>query len=186
MSIRHRILADASTVRTRISSLAASLSSRRPAGCDLVVVLNGSVLFASDLFRALTVPARVDFVSVSAYRPDAGRVRLLKDLDLDVTGRHVVLVHDVVHTGLTTAYLVGELERRGAATVEVCTMVDRAGRRIVPVTIHLAGFEVTDEFVIGMGLDYRGRYRNLDSLLVVDEADLERDPDALTGDLYGA
>lgn len=184
MTVRHRLLADAAAVQARVAELGADLSTRHRDGCVLVGVLNGSVPFVADLMRTITVPVRVDFVSVSSYRPDAGRIRLLKDLDLDVAGQRLVLVHDVVHTGLTTAYLVGELRRRGAAEVEVCALVDRVGRRVVPVTVHAAGFVVEHEFVLGMGLDHRGRYRNLDALLLVDEADLERDPDALTGDLY--
>jgi len=113
-------------------------------------------------------------------------VRLVKDLGLDVAGQAVVLVHDVVHTGLTTAYLVAELHRRGAATVEVCALVDRNSSRVVPVAVDHAGFVVGDEYIIGMGLDHHGRYRNLASLIAVDEHALEADPDALVADLYAA
>jgi hypoxanthine phosphoribosyltransferase len=183
-------LADAAQVRQRIEELAAVLSERHPPsvapqGVVLVAVLKGSVPFVADLSRALSVAVRLDFVAVSSYRPDAGRVRLVKDLGIDVSGHAVVLVHDVVHTGLTTAYLVGELWRRGAASVEVCALVDRSGRRVVPVDVDHAGFRVGDEYVVGMGLDHAGRYRNLDALVAVDEAALDTDPDALVGELYG-
>jgi hypoxanthine phosphoribosyltransferase len=185
VTIRHRVLADQAGVRARVGEMAADLSRLHPGGCTLVGVLTGSVVFTADLARAMTVPVRVDFVGVSSYRPDAGRVRLLKDLELDVSGHAVVIVHDVVHTGLTTAYLVGEMRRRGAVAVDVCALVDRTGRRVVPVPVRAAGFVVHDEYVVGMGLDHRGRYRNLDSLVLVDEADLEADADALVGDVYG-
>jgi hypoxanthine phosphoribosyltransferase len=190
VTVPHRVLADAAGVRQRIDELAAILSERHPpatspGGVVLVGVLKGSVPFVADLARALSIAVRVDFVAVSAYRPDAGRVRLVKDLGIDVSGHAVVLVHDVVHTGLTTAYLVGELWRRGAASVEVCALVDRSGRRVVPVDVDHAGFRVGDEYVVGMGLDHAGRYRNLDALVAVDEAALDADPDALVGELYG-
>ena len=185
MTVRHQVLATASDVQARITELGAELSSAHPDGCVLVGVLTGSVPFTADLARSMTVPVRVDFVGVSSYRPEAGRVRLVKDLDLDVSGRAVVILHDVVHTGLTTAYLVGEMRRRGASAVDVCALVDRVGRRVVPVQVRAAGFVVHDDYVVGMGLDHRGRYRNLGALVLVDEADLDADADALVGDVYG-
>jgi hypoxanthine phosphoribosyltransferase len=185
VTVRHRVLAAATEVQSRVDELGAQLSAAHPNGCLLVGVLTGSVLFTADLARAMSVPVRIDFVGVSSYRPEAGRVRLVKDLDLDVSGQSVVIVHDVVHTGLTTAYLVGEMRRRGASTVDVCALVDRVGRRVVPVAVRAAGFVVQDDYVVGMGLDHRGRYRNLGALMLVDEADLEADADALVGDVYG-
>jgi hypoxanthine phosphoribosyltransferase len=189
VTIAHRLVADAQGVRRRVHELAGDLSARHSStkadGLVLVGVLKGSMPFVADLARALDMPVRVDFVAVSSYRPESGRVRLVKDLALDVSGQSVVLVHDVVHTGLTTAYLVGEVQRRGAKSVEVCALVDRNARRVVPVDVHLAGFRVGEEYVIGMGLDHRGRYRNLGALVAVDEAALDADPDALVGDLYG-
>ncbi|HEX7096409.1 MAG TPA: phosphoribosyltransferase family protein [Acidimicrobiales bacterium] len=184
MTVRHRVLADADAVQARVAAMGNELAARHPDGCVLVGVLKGSVIVLADLVRAMCVSTRVDFVAVSSYRPGAGRVRLLKDLDLDVTGAPVVLVQDVVHTGLTAAFLTRELARRGASSVEVCALVDRRARRIVPVEVRTAGFVVDDEYVIGMGLDRLGLYRNLRSLVAVDEAALAADPDALVGDLY--
>jgi hypoxanthine phosphoribosyltransferase len=190
VTVAHRMLADAAEVRQRVDELARTLDERhprsvRPDGVVLIGVLNGSVPFVADLARALRVRVRLDFVAVSSYRPDAGRVRLVKDVGIDVSGQAAVLVHDVVHTGLTTAYPVAELRRRGAASVEVCALVDRSARRLVPVDVDHAGFRVGEEYVVGMGLDHRGRYRNLDVLVAVDEGALDADPDALVGDLYG-
>ncbi len=191
MTVAHRVVADADRVRRRIAEMGDELALRhaddgRDDGVVLVGVLKGSVPFVADLSRVIPMPVLVDFVAVSSYRPDAGRVRLVKDLSLDVTDRAVVLTHDVVHTGLTTAYLVGELRRRGARSVEVCALVDRSASRLVPVEVGLAGFRVDDEFVVGMGLDHRGRYRNVGALVAVDEEALDADPDALLGDLYGS
>jgi hypoxanthine phosphoribosyltransferase len=189
VTVAHHRLADAPGVRRRVEELATAIAARhprdvRPEGVLLVGVLKGSVPFVADLARALPLAVRVDFVAVSSYRPDAGRVRLVKDLSVDVSGEAVVLVHDVVHTGLTTAYLVAELRRRGAVSVEVCALVDRNGSRLVPVDVDHAAFVVGDEYVVGMGLDHHGRYRNLAELVVVDEQALGDDPDALVEELY--
>jgi hypoxanthine phosphoribosyltransferase len=190
VTVAHRVVADADGVRRRVAELGVEIARRHDGerahdGVVVVGVLKGSVPFVADLSRSIPVPVLVDFVAVSSYRPDAGRVRLVKDLSLDVTDRAVVLAHDVVHTGLTTAYLVGELRRRGARSVDVCALVDRSASRVVPVEVDLAGFHVGDEYVVGMGLDHRGRYRNLGGLVAVDEGALDADPDALVGDLYG-
>jgi hypoxanthine phosphoribosyltransferase len=191
VTLAHRVVADAEGVRRRVRELGDELVARHagdaPAdGLVVVGVLKGSVPFVADLVRAIPTTVLVDFVAVSSYRPGAGRVRLVKDLGLDVAGRAVVLAHDVVHTGLTTAYLVGELVRRGARSVEVCALVDRGTRRLVPIDVDLAGFSVGDDYIVGMGLDHRGRYRNLDALVAVDQEALDADPDALVGELYGA
>jgi hypoxanthine phosphoribosyltransferase len=189
VTVAHRVVADADGVRRRVAAIGGEIDARHAdGGADgvvLVGVLKGSVPFVADLARTIALPVWLDFVAVSSYRPDAGRVRLVKDLGLDVTDRAVVLVHDVVHTGLTTAYLVAELRRRGARSVEVCALVDRGASRLVPVAVDIAGFRVGDEYVVGMGLDHQGRYRNLDMLVAVDQAALDADPDALVGDLYG-
>jgi hypoxanthine phosphoribosyltransferase len=180
-----RVVADADTVRARVRELGAAIAEHHPHGVTLVGVLKGGVPFVADLARAIDVPVLVDFLAVSAYRPGAARVRLVKDLDFDIGDQAVVLVHDVVDSGLTAGYLLGELRRRGAASVEVCTLVDRAARRLLPVAIAYVGFRVGDEYVIGMGLDHAGRYRNLDVLVAVDEGTLAHDPDAYVAMLYG-
>ncbi|HEV8296241.1 MAG TPA: phosphoribosyltransferase family protein [Acidimicrobiales bacterium] len=180
-----RVLADADAVRARVRDLGAVITARHPHGAVLVAVLKGSVPFLADLARAVDAPITIDFLAVSAYRQGGGRVRLVKDLDADVGGRAVVLVQDVVDSGLTTGYLLDELRRRDPSSVDVCALVDRDARRILPVPLIGAGFQVGDDYVVGMGLDHRGRYRNLDLLAVVDEEALERDPDAYVTELYG-
>jgi hypoxanthine phosphoribosyltransferase len=150
----------------------------------LVAVLKGSVPFLADLARALTIAPVVDFLAVSPYAEGTGRVRIVKDLDLDVAGRAVVLVEDVVDTGLTTTYLLGELRRRGARSVDVCALVDKVRRRVVPVPLRWVGFAVEEDYVVGYGLGHAERYRNLPLVAAADLAALRADPDALLEELY--
>ena len=150
----------------------------------LVGLLKGSVPFLADLARALTVRPVVDFMAVSPYQAGTGRVRIVKDLDLDVAGRSVVLVQDVVDTGLTTTYLLGELRGRGARSVEVCALVDKVRRRVVPVPLRWVGFVVQEDYLVGYGLGHEERYRNLPLLATADLALLRADPEALVGQLY--
>ena len=164
--------------------MAAEISRAHTDGVVLVAVLKGSVPFLSDLVRALTVLPVIDFMAISAYAPDSGRVRIVKDLDLDITGRDVVLVEDIVDTGLTLHYLLAELGRRQPRSLEACTLLDRTSRRIIPTPVHYRGFEIGDEFVLGYGLDFDQRYRNLDRVVVADLAVLREDSDAYVSALY--
>jgi hypoxanthine phosphoribosyltransferase len=150
----------------------------------LIAVLKGAVPFLADLVRHLRVVPVVDFLAISAYAPDTGRVRIVKDLDLDVFDRDVVLVEDIVDTGLTLTYLLRELRGRGARSVEACTLLDKSVRRIVPTPVRFTGFDIGDEFVLGYGLDFAGRYRNLDRVVTGDLALLRADPDAYVGALF--
>ncbi len=140
--------------------------------------------FLADLVRAVAVEVSVDFLAISAYAEGTGRVRIVKDLETDIWGRDVVLVEDLVDTGLTATYVLGELRRRGPRTVEVCTVLDKAVRRLVPVRLRFVGFEIGDEFVIGYGMDFGERYRNLDRIVAADLHALRADPDAHVEALY--
>jgi hypoxanthine phosphoribosyltransferase len=168
-----------------VARLGRELSATHDDGVVLVGVLKGSVPFLADLARALTIAPVVDFLAVSPYAEGTGRVRIVKDLDLDVTGRAVVLVEDVVDTGLTTTFLLGELRRRGARSVEVCALVDKVRRRVVPVPLRWVGFAVEEDYVVGYGLGHAERYRNLPLVAAADLAALRADPDALLAELYG-
>jgi len=150
----------------------------------LVAVLKGSVPFLADMVRALTVSPLIDFMAISAYAPDSGRVRIVKDLEVDVYGRDVVLVEDIVDTGLTLTYLLGQLRGRDARSVEACALLDKSARRIVPTPVRFRGFEIGDEFVLGYGLDFAGRYRNLNRVVAGDLGVLRSDPDAYVAELY--
>ena len=164
--------------------LAGEISAAYDDDVVLIAVLKGAVPFLADLVRHLGVVPLVDFLAISAYAPETGRVRIVKDLDLDVFDRDVVLVEDIVDTGLTLTYLLGELRGRGARSVEACTLLDKSVRRIVPTPVRFTGFDIGDEFVLGYGLDFAGRYRNLDRVVTGDLDLLRADPDAYVGALF--
>jgi hypoxanthine phosphoribosyltransferase len=150
----------------------------------LVSVLKGGVVFLSDLFRAIDLPVRIDFMSISSYgagsEATGGVVRILKDLDHDIGGEDVIVVEDIIDTGLTLSYLLATLRAREPASLEVCTLLDKVARRIPPLPIRYRGFECPDRFVVGYGLDHEERYRNLPVILAIDDqAALDEDPDAL-------
>jgi hypoxanthine phosphoribosyltransferase len=160
------------------------MSSAYPDGVLLIGVLKGSVPFLADVARAMTIPTEVDFLAISAYAEGTGRVRIVKDLEADIAGRDVVLVEDIVDTGLTLSYVLGELRRRSPRSVEVCALLDKTVRRIVPVPLRFVGFAIPDAFVLGYGMDFAERYRNLDRVVAGDLRALRTNPDAHVKDLY--
>ncbi|GIX49483.1 MAG: hypoxanthine phosphoribosyltransferase [Candidatus Tectimicrobiota bacterium] len=171
------VLFSAAELRARVEALGQEISAAY-AGKDLVLVgiLKGAVVFLADLMRAISVPLAVDFLAIASYgsKRASGVVRLTKDLDEDIGGRHVLVVEDIVDTGLTLSYLLRTLEARRPASLQVCTLLDRTVRRIVPLPIAFRGFELPDRFVVGYGLDYRQRYRNLPFIGVLTPEALER------------
>lgn len=178
------VLIPADELRAGVARLAAAVSADHPDGVVLVAVLKGSVPFMADLVRALTVPVEVDFLAVSSYAEGTGRVRLVKDLDIDINGRAVVLVEDVVDTGLTLTWLRGVLTARGPRSLRVCTLLDKAVRRIVPTPLDYVGFKIDDVFALGYGLDFAERYRNLDCIVRGEIEALKADPDAYVDTLF--
>ena len=164
--------------------MAAEISADHGDGVVLVAVLKGSVPFLADMVRAMSVKPVVDFMAISAYAPDSGRVRIVKDTEIDLFDREVVLVEDIVDTGLSLSYLLRQLEQRRPRSLSACTLIDKAARRIVPAPLRYRAFEIGDEFVVGYGLDYAERYRNLDRVVAADLALLREDPDAYVADLY--
>ncbi len=158
----------------------------RPEPPVFVGVLRGAAIFLADLIRAASIDIVTDFMSISSYNASgaqSGVVRIVKDLDLDISGRDVVVVEDIVDTGLTLNYLRNALDQRRPASLRVVTLMDKSARRIAPVTIEYVGFEVPDFFVVGYGLDFQGRYRNLPDVLAVhDLARLVNDPGLLQRD----
>ncbi len=130
----------------------------------LISILKGSVVFMADLMREITVHCDIDFMSVSSYgkgRKTSGVVRILKDLDTDITGRDVIVVEDILDSGMTLSYLLELLKARGAGSIKLCTLLDKPDRRVADVKVDYCGFVIPDEFVVGYGLDYADRYRNL-------------------------
>ncbi len=150
----------------------------------LVGVLNGSVIFTADLIRRISVPAEVDFLSLTRYGGQ-GRVGIAMDTEVSLENRHVIIVEDIVDTGLTLTALRRLLELRGVASLATATLLDKASRRIVDVALEYRGFEVGDEFLLGYGLDWEGRFRNVRSLwAVMDLPALTEDPDSFTPFAY--
>jgi hypoxanthine phosphoribosyltransferase len=149
----------------------------------LISVLKGGSVFLADLIRTVQLPVSIDYMSISRYGGAAesmGRVRIVKDLEDDLGGRDVIVVEDIVDTGLTLGYLISVLESRNPASVAVCALLDKSVRRIAPLEIRYRGFECPDVFVVGYGLDFHERYRNIPDLLAVqDMARLDEEPDAL-------
>ena len=140
----------------------------------LIGVLKGAFIFLADLVRHITVPCSVDFVRLSSYGAGistSGTVREVMPLADPVTGRHVIVVEEIVDSGLTLAKLLGDLERQGPASLRVCTLVDKTGRRQARIPVHYRGFHVEDGFLLGYGLDLDERYRNLPGIYVMEEGD---------------
>ena len=150
----------------------------------LICILKGAVVFLADLIREIDLPVRMDFMSISSYgsgsEATGGVVRILKDLDQDIGGEDVIVVEDIIDTGLTLSYLLATLRARQPTSLEVCTLLDKSVRRIAPLEIRYRGFDCPDRFVVGYGLDHGERYRNVRAILAVDDqAALAADPDSL-------
>ena len=161
----------------------------RGAHPSCISVLKGGSVFLADLIREIALPVSIDYMSISRYGGAAesrGRVRIVKDLDDDIGDRDVIIVEDIVDTGLTLSYLISVLESRNPASVRVCALLDKSIRRIAPLEIRYRGFDCPDVFVVGYGLDVRERYRNVPDILAVqDLASIQADPDLLLPFLPG-
>jgi hypoxanthine phosphoribosyltransferase len=168
------VLLDAETIQARVRELAVEIESDYPDGEDihLVGVLKGAFVFMADLVRAMTPRVSLDFIAVSSYvksTKSSGEVRLLKDLDFGLQGRHVIIVEDIVDTGLTLTYLQDILRARSPKTLRTACLLSKPSRRQVDVAVEYIGFTIEDRFVVGYGLDYAERYRNLSYIAVLDE-----------------
>lgn len=172
-----QILVSPVEVETRVRALARKISrDYRGQSIVLVGVLKGITFFLADLARQITVPMAIDYLSISRYArgepagPEVSRVAIQRDLDNPIEGRHVILVEDIVNTGLTLQYVVGALRARNPASLETVTLLDRPSRRIADVSLRYVGFQVPSDFVVGYGLDYRELYRNLPFICVLKPA----------------
>jgi hypoxanthine phosphoribosyltransferase len=159
------VLISAETLRARTAELAARIDTDY-AGRELLLVgvLKGAVMVMADLARAMHLPVEMDWMAVSSYgsgTKSSGVVRILKDLDTDISGRHVLIVEDIVDSGLTLSWLVGNLKSREPASVEVCAMLRKPTAVKMEVDVRYIGFDIADDFVVGYGLDYSQKYRNL-------------------------
>ncbi|HEX3035026.1 MAG TPA: hypoxanthine phosphoribosyltransferase [Thermodesulfobacteriota bacterium] len=164
------ILITEEEIKKRVKELGRKIShDYRGKDTILVTVLRGGMVFVCDLMREISIPVTVDFLSISSYSGmvQIGVVRILKDLDESIEDRHVILVEDIVDTGLTLSYILKTLRARKPADVRVCALLDKKVQRIVDVPIDYRGFEIPDEFVVGYGMDFNQRYRNLPFIAVL-------------------
>jgi hypoxanthine phosphoribosyltransferase len=180
-----RVLIDRESLARHVERIAGEITADHPDRVVLVGVLKGALIFLADLARAITdVDVTVDFLAISRYAPDSGRVRILKDLEVDVEGRDVVIVEDLVDTGLTIAYLLSHVQERAPRSLDVCTLLDRPARRIVPQPVRYVGQQIDDVFVLGYGLHYADLYRNVPYIVEVDRRVVLERPEAYVDALY--
>jgi hypoxanthine phosphoribosyltransferase len=165
MQVIDRVLYTPDQIQKRVAELGAQIS-KDYAGESLLLigVLRGVIFFMTDLLRAIKIPVEVDFMSVSSYSAesrDLGFVRLVKDLELSITNRHVLFVEDIIDTGLTINYLLRTLKARKPASLEVCVLFNKEKRRLIELPLRYQGFNIPDYYIVGYGLDYREKYRNI-------------------------
>lgn len=172
MSESIRVMLSEEEVNKKIAELGAAISREfEGEAVHLICILKGSVFFTCELAKRITVPVTMDFMTVSSYgsgTTSSGNVKIKKDLDEDIAGKNVVVIEDIIDTGRTLSCLLGILEERNPKKLRLCTLLDKPERRIADVSVDYTGFVIPDEFVIGYGLDYDQRYRNLPYIGVLD------------------
>ena len=166
-----RVLISDEEVNFRIAELAAQISEDYKDLCvHLICILKGSIFFTCELAKRITVPVTMDFMSVSSYGDDtrsSGVVKLVKDLDEALEGKNVIVIEDIIDSGRTLSYLLENLGKRNPASLRLCTLLDKPERRVREVKVDYTGFQIPDKFVVGYGLDYAQRYRNLPYIGVI-------------------
>jgi hypoxanthine phosphoribosyltransferase len=170
-----RVLISREELQAKIDELAAAIRADYEGKCPILVcVLKGAIFFMADLARRLPFDLEVEFMAVSSYgqsTESSGVVRILKDLDIDIEGRHILIVEDIVDSGLTLQYLTNNLGSRNPASIEIVTLLSKPSRRTAELRCRYTGFEIPNEFVVGYGLDYAEKYRNLPYIGVIDDFD---------------
>ena len=169
-----RVLVSAEQIQKRIAEMGAEIDRDYPGGepVYLIAVLKGAFIFMADLSRAMKTPARIEFIGISSYgkgKTTSGQVQLTKDLDAPIEGHHVIIVEDILDTGITLNYLTTLMAQRKPKSLRIATLLDKPERRRTPVKVDYVGFRIPDEFVIGYGLDYAEDYRNLKDVCVLGE-----------------
>ena len=172
MAEKIRVLLSEQEVEKRVLEVAAQVSQDYQGKMPhLICILKGGVFFMCELAKRITVPVSLDFMSVSSYGSDtksSGVVRIIKDLDESLKDKDVIVVEDIVDSGRTLSYLLEMLRDREPASLRLCTLLDKPDRRVIPVDVDYTGFEIPDQFVVGYGLDYNQRYRNLPYIGIVE------------------
>ncbi|HHV71347.1 MAG TPA: hypoxanthine phosphoribosyltransferase [Clostridia bacterium] len=165
------ILIDANQLKAKVKELGQRITADyKGKNLLMVCVLKGGITFMADLIREINLPIEIDFMAVSSYGASthsSGVVRILKDLETGIEGKHVLIVEDIIDTGLTLKYLVENLKARKAASVKICTLLEKPARRRIDINIDYCGFTIPDKFVVGYGLDYNEKYRNLPYIAVL-------------------
>jgi hypoxanthine phosphoribosyltransferase len=169
-----RVLVSAEQIQKRIAEMGAEIDRDYPGGepVYLIAVLKGAFIFMADLSRAMKTPARIEFIGISSYgkgKTTSGQVQLTKDLDAPIEGHHVIIVEDILDTGITLNYLTTLMAQRKPKSLRIVTLLDKPERRQSPVKANYIGFTIPDEFVVGYGLDYAENYRNLKDVCVMGE-----------------
>ena len=171
MSESLRVFLTAEQIQKRVQELGAEIDADHPEGpVYLIAILKGACFFMADLARAMKSPARIDFMGISSYgkgKTSSGEVKLMKDLDSSIEGHHVLIVEDIVDSGVTLNYLVNLLKQRKPKSIKIVALLDKPDRRLRPVEVAYTGFQIPDEFVVGYGLDYAEDYRNLKDICVL-------------------
>ncbi len=168
-----RLLISAEQIRTRVAEMGRQIAVDYPAGTlRLIAILKGACFFLSDLARAVGRDVSIDFMGIASYgrsKSSSGEVRVTKDLDTEIAGLDVLIVEDIVDTGVTLTYLYHVLQQRKPKSLRIATLLDKPSRRLKPVDVAYTGFQIPDEFVVGYGLDYGEKYRNLEGIYVLEE-----------------
>ncbi len=168
-----RVLISAEQIQTRIREMGAEIDRDLPQGpIYLIAILKGACFFLADLARALKTPARIEFIGISSYgkgKTSSGEVKLTKDLDVSIEGYDVIVIEDIVDSGITLSYLMKLLAQRRPKSLRIATLLDKPKHRQRPVDVHYRGFQIPDEFVVGYGLDYAEDYRNLPDICILSD-----------------
>jgi len=174
MALVPRVFLTSEQIQNRVREMGAQISADFPQGpIYLIAILKGAFMFLADLSRAIKTPSRVEFIGISSYgrgKTTSGQVKVTKDLDVSIEGHHVLIVEDIVDSGVTLTYLINVLKQRRPKSLHIATLLDKPDRRLRPVEVTYVGFQIPDEFVVGYGLDFAEDYRNLGDICVLSEA----------------
>lgn len=174
MALAPRVFLTSEQIQNRVREMGEQISADFPDGpIYLIAILKGAFMFLADLARSIETPSRVEFMGISSYgrgKTTSGQVKVTKDLDVSIEGHHVLIVEDIVDSGVTLTYLINLLEQRRPKSLQIATLLDKPDRRLRPVEVAYIGFQIPDEFVVGYGLDFAEDYRNLRDICVLTEA----------------